>query len=253
MVILGVSLLTMVGAYFFVSPAPAPAPVVQAQAPAPSPSTEVLVAAQELPMGNGVTQGDIRWIGWPQDLVPPGSITRRDQAIVEREVIGALVRSAFVQGEPIRREKLIRADGSGYLSAMLPAGRRAVAINIDRTGSSSAGGFILPNDRVDVVFVGQGGRTGENLSQTIISNIRVLAIAQNVQDRNGEKVILGETATLELDPRQTEVISAAQRNGSVALALRSLADANEPQSEAEQQSRALTIVRFGVPAQSARQ
>jgi pilus assembly protein CpaB len=247
MVILGVSLLTMIAAYFFVSPAPAPAPVVQAEAPAPTPSTEVLVAAQELPMGNGVTQGDIRWVAWPQDLVPPGSITRRDQAMVDKEVLGALVRSAFVQGEPIRREKLIRADGSGYLSAMLPAGRRAVAINIDRTGSSSAGGFILPNDRVDVVFVGQGGRGGENLSQTIISNIRVLAIAQNVQDRNGE------TATLELDPRQTEVISAAQRNGSVALALRSLADANEPQSETEQQSRALTIVRFGIPAQSARQ
>ncbi len=85
------------------------------------------------------------------------------------------------------------------------------------------------------------------LAETILQNIRVLAIGQNVQERNGEKVVVGETATLELDPRQSELISLAQRTGELSLVLRSLADANKPSDiPVAREDAGLTIVRFGV-------
>jgi pilus assembly protein CpaB len=232
---------------------PPPAPVTVAEAPKAR-TVDVLVAGVELPLGNIVSQNDVRWIAWPEDVVPQGAIKRSEPGVLEKEVIGSLVRNSFVVNEPIRREKLIRPDGSGYLSAMLPSGKRAIAITIDRAGSSSAGGFILPNDRVDVIKTARndaGGGRESYLTETILHNVRVMAIGQTVQERNGEKVVVGENATLELDSRQVEVVALAQRTGTVALALRSLADANEPRPlNAEEPS--LTVVRFGVSTQNPR-
>lgn len=256
--VLGISLLTMFAAYMMIGPGPAPAPVAVVKEAAPARTVDILVAAGDLPLGNTVTQNDVRWQAWPTDGVPQGLIRREEAAILDKEVIGSLVRSSFVANEPIRREKLIRQDGSGFLAAVLPAGRRAIAISIDRAGSSTAGGFVLPNDRVDIIKTGRQDPTQnavENfISETILTNIRVLAIGQNIQERNGEKVVVGETATLELDPRQVETVTLAQKSGSLSLALRSLADAKDaPPPEAASERQGLTLVRFGVTTQSAKQ
>ena len=255
-VVLGISLLTMVGAYMLISPASLPEPVQMAM-PSSTASVEVLVAAVELPMGNAVTANDVRWASWPADGVAQGMIRKDEAGALEKDIIGALVRSSFFINEPMRREKLIKADGSGFLAAILPSGKRAIAISIDRAGNSTAGGFVLPNDRVDVIKTGQqdsGAAARDNLSsETILTNIRVLAIGPNIQERNGEKVIVGETATLELDPNQTETIALAQRAGTLSLALRSLADANKPVDPVDVNGRqSLTLVRFGVTTQSAK-
>jgi pilus assembly protein CpaB len=167
-----------------------------------------------------------------------------------------MVRFSFVAGEPIRREKLIQAGGSGFMSALLPTGMRAIAISIDNRGSNSAGGFILPNDRVDVIRTyrdeeatrAQGGDV--YVSETILRNIRVLAIGQNIQEKDGQRTVVGETATLELDPRQSEMIALAQRIGQLSLALRSMADSNKTDEILPQNSGSLTVVRYGVSKQS---
>jgi pilus assembly protein CpaB len=253
--ILGISLLTMFAAYMMISPAPAPDPVRVVQEAPPARTVDVLVAATDLPLGNTVSQNDVRWAAWPMDSVPQFVIRKEEVGALEKEVIGALVRSSFIANEPIRREKLIRADGSGFLAAVLPSGKRAIAIAIDRSGNSTAGGFVLPNDRVDIVKTGRqdpNGAVDSFSSETILTNIRVLAIGPNTQDRNGEKVIVGETATLELDPRQVETVTLAQKSGTLSLALRSLADANEPMPE-NGDRQGLTLVRFGVTSQSAKQ
>ena len=115
---------------------------------------------------------------------------------------------------------------------------------------------MLPNDRVDIIKTGRqdtAPSTVESfISETILTNIRVLAIGQNIQERNGEKVVVGETATLELDPRQVETVTLAQKSGAISLALRSLADAGEvaPVDTAGRQG--LTLVRFGITTQSAK-
>ncbi len=255
-VVLGISVLTMMVAYVLITPGEAPSTVKVVKEVEPSRTVEVLVAGVDLPLGNSITQNDIRWLAWPQDSVPQGAIRKEEAATLDKEVIGALVRSSFVAFEPIRREKLIRPDGSGFLSAVLPSGKRAIAISIDRAGNSTAGGFVLPNDRVDIIKTGRQDTAPSNVesfvSETILTNIRVLAIGQNIQERNGEKVVVGETATLELDPRQVETVTLAQKSGAISLALRSLADAGEvaPVDTAERQG--LTLVRFGVTTQSAK-
>ena len=258
--VLGVAIAAGLGAMLMMSGGDPPAPPAQiVQAPAMN-TVDVLVAAADIPMGQSLKTGDLRWLAWPADSAPNGVIKRSEIPNGLEETTGSIARSSFLGGEPIRREKLIKADGSGFMSAILPSGMRAVAISIDTRGATSAGGFILPNDRVDVLRTyrddesSRSGGVDVHMSETILSNIRVLAIGQNVQERNGEKVVTGETATLELTPQQAELITLAQKVGQLSLALRSLADANQAQDapRVDRAENALTIVRFGVPKQSAK-
>lgn len=177
---------------------------------------------------------------------------------------GAMTRVAFLRGEPIRRDKLVKAGAGGFMAAILPTGKRAVAIKIDTGGDSSAGGFILPNDRVDVVRLARDedatkARGVEVMSaQTILANVRVLAIGQNVEEQNGKKVVTGTNATLELDPDQVNLIVLAQQSGNsnLHLALRSLVDSGGPARTVVDSDDgvkgALTVVRYGAAQQAVR-
>lgn len=247
-IILLVALVAGVGAALLIQrPSEAPAPVAETK---PVPTVPVMVAASEIPIGHTVAAGDIAWIDWPAANVPPGVIRRDEAPEAEKDLVGQVARFAILAQEPVRRERLIRTDGTGFLSAVLPQGMRAMAISTDSRGANTAGGFILPNDRVDVLRTYSEGKKGDievYATETLVQNVRVLAIGQNVQERNGEKVVIGETATLELDPRQTEIVALGQRNGVLSLALRSLRDANEP---ARQDEGSLTLVRYGVTSKS---
>jgi pilus assembly protein CpaB len=216
-------------------------------------ATEVLAAVAEITVGSAVSEKNLHWVKWPQELATGALIVRSNRPGAVEELKGAIVRHAFFPNEPIREEKLIRGTNAGFLSAILPSGKRAVAISIDSRGATSAGGFILPNDRVDVLNTRRdeeaSAKVGHDVftTTTLLPNIRVLAIGQNIQEKNGEKVVVGETATLELDPAQAETITLSQRTGSLALALRSMADANKIEvKRVEPTSNAVTIVRFGV-------
>jgi pilus assembly protein CpaB len=261
--VLGVAIAAGGAAAWLMNSGSAPQSVVQVISDAPAPPsvnlTEVLVAAVDLPLGQSIRPGDLRWQAWPSEILTPGYVTRSSRPQALEEETGALVRGAFLSGEPVRPEKLIRADGKGFLAAVLPAGMRAMAITIDTRGANSAGGFILPNDRVDVIRTYRDETASRQsgsetmLTETLLANIRVLAIGQNVQERNGEKVVSGETATLELTPSQSETIALAQRTGQLSLALRSLADSAqkaEPQKIEEKSENSLTVVRYGVAQQN---
>lgn len=200
--------------------------VTTVQAPAPQVAmVDVLVAASDLGQGQPLNEQSFRWKPWPADAVSPGFITRMGQPDATKSLTGAMVRSQFVSGEPIREDKLSR--GSSLLASMLSPGKRAVAIRI--SVESTAGGFILPNDRVDVIQT--LGRPGENqvgnLSRTLLTNIRVLAVDQRVEEataKGQQPVAMGKTATLELTPSQAEAIATAQATGILSLSLRSVAD-----------------------------
>jgi pilus assembly protein CpaB len=250
-IILVVALVAGLGAALLIQRPKAPsAPVTRYE---PAPTVSVLVAAADIPIGNTLAATDLRWIDWPLASVPAGVIRKDESPEAETEITGQLARVALQGSEPIRREKLIRTDGTGFLSAVLPSGMRATAISTDSRGASTAGGFILPNDRVDVIRTFQeeaGGNGGKEsfVSETILVNVRVLAIGQNIQERNGEKVVVGETATLELNPRQVEVVAQAAKGGTLSLALRSLKDAAEAGRPPEESG--LTLVRYGVTSRS---
>lgn len=233
----------------------APKPVVEVQAPAPIPAAteDVLTASHDLPGGTVVGDGDIGWQAWPKTGLTSNMVLRSAEPKASEDAKGSIVRTVIFAGEPIHREKLIK--GSGFMSAMLPSGKRAVAINIDSQGSTSAGGFVLPNDRVDVVHIYQDqsksslpGGQSTMTSETLLRNIRVLAIGQNVQDKNGQSVVVGSNATLELDPIEAETIILAQRSGQLSLTLRSVLDQNQDAGGTEKVDKTMTVVRYGSTA-----
>lgn len=226
---------------------------VPTAAPETAKFTEVLVAKQDLVMGTALGEEQIAWAKWPLELAASTMIQRSARPNALEEFKGAIARASFFTNEPIREEKVIKGGGSGFLSAILPSGKRAIAISIDSRGATSAGGFILPNDYVDVIAtrrdVDASQRAGTDIYQsvTVLTAIRVLAIGQNIQEKNGERVVVGETATLELAPEQAEQITLHQRSGALALALRSMADASKPdEPRARGASHSVTVVRFGV-------
>lgn len=194
------------------------------------PTVNVLVAAANLPVGSRLNDQSIRWMAWPEGSLTDGLITATSRPEALTELSGAVVRLPLFEGEPIRAEKI--ADASNrILSSLLPSGKRAVATEI--SVATGAGGFILPNDRVDVIMVRKGEQS-EYLTETVLSNVRVLAIDQQIEEKDdGSKTVVGTTATLELTPDQTKVISVAQQMADrLSLALRSVADAQEADTEA---------------------
>src|SRR5690606_26590891 len=160
------------------------------------PTTEVLVLSKDAGVGEDITDA-LRWQAWPAGGVENGVITRGTAPDAIEKMKGSVARVALYSGEPLRRSKLIGA-GPSFMSSVLPSGLRAVATSI--SADTSAGGFILPNDYVDVIMTRRAPQaTGTNgfVTETILSNIRVLAIDQTIQeDEKGRKVKVGETATL---------------------------------------------------------
>jgi pilus assembly protein CpaB len=223
--------------------------------PAPQIATvDVLVAKNDIPMGQAISPGDVRWQQWPSAAAGGNFIRRSDRPNAVENLSGFVARVPFVNGEPIREAKLVNAKGSGFMAAILPSGMRAISTQI--SPETSAGGFILPNDHVDVILT-RRDRDAEktagsdtHTSETILTNVRVLAIDQNVQEKDGQKVVVGKTATLELTPRQTEVLAVSQQLGTLSLALRSIADASHDAPKTEDtlggRRRGVNVVRFGV-------
>ena len=260
LIVLGIALAAGGGALMLMtrSGPTAPQAIVQALPVQPKLETdEVLTAAHDIPLGTIMTDAEFAWLTWPRAAVGAGMIKKggdADQVLTDLK--GSVTRSSFISGEPIRREKLVKGPNSGFMSAILPSGQRAVAINIDTQGGTTAGGFILPNDRVDVIRTfrdedaARPGGGDAFSTETLLSNIRVLAIGQNVQEKNGERVVVGSNATLEVDSRQAETLVLAQRVGQLSLVLRSMLDSaksNTPDdSDAAGAQKTMTIVRFGV-------
>lgn len=197
-------------------------------------TVNVLVAAANLPVGSRLDENSMHWMAWPASGLVEGFITEANRPQALTELAGVIVRMPLFEGEPIRREKI--ADSSTrVMSSLLPSGKRAVSTEI--SVATGAGGFILPNDRVDVIMVRSdksNSGSGNYLTETVLSNVRVLAIDQQVEEKDdGSKSVIGTTATLELTPDQAKVMTVAQQMADrLSLALRSVADAQEEDTSA---------------------
>jgi pilus assembly protein CpaB len=223
---------------------PETAPVVQIA------TTDVLIAKSDIGMGTAIASQDLQWQAWPAATTGESYITKKDKPSAIEELSGAITRAPFTAGEPIREGKLIRANGAaGYMAAILPSGMRAVSTEI--SPETGAGGFILPNDRVDVILSRRPKDDSAKYvppasSETILTNVRVLAIDQTVEEKNGQRVVVGKTATLEIAPRQAETLTQARQLGTLSLALRSLLDASKITDEEAERRNDINTVRFGV-------
>jgi pilus assembly protein CpaB len=222
--------------------------------PPPIATVEVLIAKNDLGRGQVIGDGDVAWQMWPAAAANPSFIKRTDRPDAVHEFSGAIVRISVASGEPIREPSVVFAKGSGFLAAVLPKGMRAVAMDV--SPESAAGGFILPDDHVDIVLTrhektaGAGGLADSVVSETILRNIRVLAIDQSVEEKAGQKTDIGKTATLELTPDQAETLTLARQQGTMSLTLRSLVDSpaenSDGNDDADKKRGPINTVRYGV-------
>jgi len=161
-------------------------------------TTEVLVAKVDIGLGQSVSVSNVQWQTWPVAAAGPYFIRKADKPNAIEEFSGSIARAPMVAGEPIREGKMIKANGSGFMAAILPSGMRAVSTEI--SPETGAGGFILPNDHVDVILSRRDREAEKSaghdsfVSETILNNIRVLAIDQAIEEKNGQKVVVGKTA-----------------------------------------------------------
>lgn len=230
-----------------------PPPPAKVEAPKVA-TVDVLVAKTDIELGKTISAQDMNWQPWPAEVATGTFIRRTDHPRALETLSGAIARAPFVAGEPIREAKLVKVKGSGFMAAILPSGMRAVSIGV--SPESAASGFILPNDRVDVVLTRRdreaekAAGTEVHTAETILTDIRVLAIDQQVEEKNGQKVVVGKTATLELTPGQVEAIELARQTGTLALALRSITDAGKSKPDVSDtdklKSDSVNVVRFGV-------
>jgi pilus assembly protein CpaB len=229
---------------------PAPQPVAQL------PTVDVLVAKSEIGLGQTVKPEDLQWQTWPAASASSSFIRRNERPDAPTQFAGSIARGPFIAGEPIREQKLVKADGSGFMAAVLPTGMRAISTEI--SAETGAGGFILPNDRVDVILTRRMKNPDRPslpevvLSEIVLTNIRVLAIDQAPKEKDGQSVLVGKTVTLELKPEQAIDLSAARQAGTLSLALRSIADVNQTSDIGDALNRkraeSVNVVRYGIAA-----
>jgi pilus assembly protein CpaB len=202
--------------------------------------TRVLVARASIGLGQRLTPSTVAWADWPEGSVRSEYVTIASEPDAISNISGAVARFEIFPGEPIREQKLARAD-QGYLSAVLAPGKRGVSVPI--AAESASGGFIVPNDHVDVVLTRVGDFATD--SKTILTNVRVIAIdarlgetgrtgtPEDLEDPKSQMFEDKAIATLELDPKQAEVIINAGVQGDLSLVLRSITDFAETQQASQ--------------------
>src|SRR3954469_6032398 len=223
-IVLGFALVAAGGAAFLVrGMLGGGTPQVQAKAAPAMAMSEVLVASTNLSPGQALTTEQVRWEKWPSSTVDPSFITH-DAAVKEEDIVkGSVVRAMILPGQPITKTAIVHGDASGFMAATLGEGMRAISIAI--SVDSGAGGFILPNDRVDVILTRkpEGGQS-KGFAKTILSNLRVLAVDQTYRQEKDTRTVFGKTATVEVSPEQAELIAAAAQSGVLSLSLRPLSN-----------------------------
>lgn len=191
-------------------------------------TTEILVSTKELKRGDAVKDGSLVWRQWPTEAVTAAHIKRADRPDATEELSGTTARFVIGEGQPVHQNKLVK-QGQSFMAAVLPKGKRAVSTKV--SPDTAAGGFILPDDRVDVLMTRSiGEENGSEVFSTepVLRNVRVLAIDQIVQEEDGTPVVIGKTATLELTDEQVRILTVAQQVADrLTLALRSLRDNDE--------------------------
>jgi pilus assembly protein CpaB len=226
---------------------------------------EVLTVTRDIAIGETFKAGDLQWSPWPEANVVEGYYLQTAAPKSIETLTGAVIKLALFKGEPVLPQKIAIKGEQGLLAALMEPGMRAISVEI--SAESASGGFILPNDRVDLILTyDQQGDPERGIAQrtvatTVVQNVRVLAIDQNFStEAEGETARLGSTATLEVSPREAELLAMSQSLGEVSLSLRPL-DSNISGTERDPRTELLdengsavgagiTIIRNGQPAPS---
>ncbi|MAU40287.1 MAG: Flp pilus assembly protein CpaB [Kordiimonas sp.] len=195
-----------------------------APAPKAQSTQSILVTREDLQAGHILQAGDLRWVPWPEEGLNKQYI-QKSQGKKRDAFAGAVLRNSIMSGQPLVEDFVVRPGNRGFMAAVLTPGARAVSIKVNAT--TGIAGFIFPGDHVDVILTHQIPSPGEDrssvqASETVLSNIRVLAIDQRTENTNNTPSI-GKTVTVEVTPKDAEKIALVSKLGELSLSLRSLA------------------------------
>lgn len=191
-------------------------------------TVRVLVARVPLPTGTFIKEHHLRWQAWPNESLSDSYIVKTKTDM--KDIEGAVVRRGIAAGEPVTSGRIVKPGDRGFLAAVLKPGSRAVSVPIDATAGIA--GLVFPGDRVDIILSHVVLRPNDEVlkerraSETVLTNVRVLALDQKLDDQSGEPK-LAKTATLEVTPKQAEMLAVVRQLGSLSLSLRSLAGNQE--------------------------
>jgi len=199
-----------------------PAPQT-AEAAAPIAGEQVLVAAHDIPEGAALAPSDLAVALFPTASLAPSFVRLSQQPSAQADMVGAVARRAFAQGEPITAGGVLQPDGHGFMAAVLQPGYRAVAIEINP--QTSAGGFIQPNDHVDVLVTARDNSGGADAvsSDIVLRDVRVLALGDKTAPQttgDHPETVEANVAVLELTPEEARSLALADEMGTISLALR---------------------------------
>lgn len=188
-------------------------------------SSQILVAAADVPAGQFIQPQHVRWQAWAPEHVTQAFIKNIPTEKTD-SYIGAVVRQGIRAGEPVLKGQLVKPQERGFLSAVLDGGKRAVAVPI--TNVTGIAGFVFPGDRIDLILTHSiRSQDDDKVSQrrasvTIVKDVRVLALDQDASDQSEGKAKVAKVATLEVNPKQAEVLTLALQLGTISLSLRSI-------------------------------
>lgn len=223
-ILLGVAFAAAIGAFILWRAEPETRVIRQVQT---EPMEQVLVAARDLGYSVRIDDSSTKWTEWPKRIVPPGAITQSGEPGVKAEIDGSYVRQPLSSGELIRKDRFIKGTVPGMMASLVAPGRRAVGIEASLAGT--AGGFVLPDDRVDVFGVFRSAESdavsGGVVSRLIVGDVRVLAVGSSTEKKPAEAQHAASTVTLELTPTQTQCVLEAQKSGPLSLVVRPIVDA----------------------------
>lgn len=228
-----------------------------AKAEAPIAGEQVLVASADIAQGAAIKPGDLAWRQFPTASVNGAFIRQSAQPSASSEFVGAVARRSFVAGEPIVAVSVVQPNNRGFMAAELHPGFRAVAIKIKP--ETSAGGFIQPNDHVDVLLTvsnehsDNSGSSNKEVSSTVVlEDVRVLALDQTTQTQaagDAPQHVDADIAVLELNPDDARALAAADALGDLSLSLRSVeagtADATSGRPRLQQHQGTILVHAFG--------
>lgn len=223
LIVLVIAAVAAIGALFLIRGMGGNNAETTAEQATPVSGQQVLVVARNVPQGAALTPSDLAVALFPDESIAPSFVRVADNPSAQTDYVGAVTRRAFVQGEPLTTDYVIQPDGRGFMAAQLQPGFRAVSIQL--SADTMAGGFIQPNDRVDVIMSHKFTQAGDERvsSEIILEDVRVLAIGAVTQTQtSGEapETVDGSVATLELSAEDARALALADQLGEVTLALR---------------------------------
>jgi len=235
LLLLGASAIFFGRAWLLAQNQPQPQPVAAAPKPV---VTLVMVAKSDIPVGTFLREDMLGWQAWPNDTLDPNYMVQgqndpKTQAPYDtKSLVGTVARLPIAAGQPITNARIVHPGEQGFLAAALKPGMRAITVGVSEV--SGIAGLVFPGDRVDLLLTHEipnsAGQSGEmrHASETVLENIRILAIDQSLSHQTDAKqtpgpAVVGKTATIEVNPKQAEMVAVAGTLGALSLSLRSLA------------------------------